>query len=361
MSNRLVLLAALAALDAGCKTVDCGEGTAERGGVCVPASETVAAATCGPFTELQGDQCAPTMSPTVCDPASTIEVVGELGVITCVGNGGGGCSAPLACPAPSDGKQTICGQLFDLETNAPFAAPGATGTQCTAAAATGPCALGLRAYDAVAFAMNPMTSPLTTDPVYVDDCGRYRVAEIPVPGTGFIALGLDDAMQGPAGITNATGVATAAVANTATKDLDAFVVTGATTTAWATSGGPTIASGYYVPIYRGHRAGSDLVAGVTVTYGAMTPPAPPALTDTNRDFYFAADATARTTLAPAANVTGVNGTALFAGANLGEVYSGQGVLPTECRWDIHAGASTPGVVFVQVFRPINNGPMTCPL
>jgi hypothetical protein len=361
MQTRLVLLTVVMVLDAGCKSVDCGEGTTERDGVCVAADQTVGRAQCGPFTELQGDTCTPILPPTVCDPATTVADVDDQGVTTCIGTGaGGGCSAPLACPAPTDGKQTICGQLFELETNTPFAAPGANGTPCTAAAASGPCAIGVRAYDAVAFAMNPSTAPLTTGPVHVDDCGRYRISEIPVPGTGFIAVAVDDAVQGPGGLTNATGVATPAAMNTATKDLEAFIVPGATTTAWATSGGPTIEMGYYVPIYRGHRTGTDLVAGVTVTYGAMTMP-PPATTDLARDFYFAADAAARTTLNAVADLTGINGTALFSGANLGELYSGQGALPAECRWSIHAGASTPGVVFIQIFRPINNGPMTCPL
>ncbi len=361
MQTRLVLLTFVMVLDTSCRGVDCGEGTTERDGLCVPANQTITPAQCGPFTELRGDSCAPMLPPTVCDPETTTPEVDDMGVITCIGTGGGGgCAAPIACPAPTNGTQTICGQLFDFETGAAFAAPGAAGTPCTAGATSGPCAVGVRAYDAVAFATVPGTAPLATGPIYLDDCGRYKVPEIPVPGTGFIAVGLDDAMVGPAGVTNATAVAASAVANTATRDLDAFIVPATTTTAWATSGGPRIDAGYYVPVYRGHRTGTDLVAGVTVTYGAMAAP-PPASTDPARDFYFAAAATARTTLDPAANVTGVNGTAMFSGANLGEIYSGQGVLPAECRWDIHAGASTPGVVFIQVFRPINNGPMTCPL
>jgi hypothetical protein len=43
--------------------------------------------------------------------ATTSSEVDDLGVTTCIGTGGGGCAARLACPAPSDGKQTICGQL----------------------------------------------------------------------------------------------------------------------------------------------------------------------------------------------------------------------------------------------------------
>ena len=39
-------------LGAGCKTTDCGTGTTERGGICVPSNETVGTAICGPFTVL---------------------------------------------------------------------------------------------------------------------------------------------------------------------------------------------------------------------------------------------------------------------------------------------------------------------
>jgi hypothetical protein len=367
MHMRIVLLALLTALAPSCKTVDCGDGTIERDGVCVPSNETVGTAQCGPLTRLDGTLCVPMFPPTQCDPDTTEEDKDSAGVITCIGTGGGGCSARLACPAPMDpSKQTICGQIYDFENNEPFAQPDAMGTQCTPGATTGPCALGIRAYDAVVFAQTtpPATPPpLATGEVYIDDCGRYRVSEITQPGPpGLIALGFDDATQpGPAGLTNAVGVATAAVPNSATKDLEAFIARKAMTDSWAAAGGPTIATGFYAPVFRGHRTGTDLVAGVNVTFGLASAP-PPMNTETMRDFYFGADATTRTTLV-AADVTGVNGTALFSGANLGEIYSGQGGgLPAQCRFDIHGGASVPGVVFIQIFRPINNGASaTCPL
>lgn len=360
MSKRLVLLALLPALATGCKEIDCGVGTTQRDGICVPANETIGTAKCGPGTTLQGDSCAPTLAPAVCDPATTSSETDSAGVIRCVGRGGGtGCAARLDCSAPADGKHTICGQLYDFETMQPYADPGAVGTRCAAGATSGPCAIGVRAFDALMFATNPSaTPPLATDPLYMDDCGRFRVAEIPVPTTGLVALGIDDATQGPGGLTNAVGVATLATANTSTPDLDGYIVRKSTTDAWVQAGAPNIGNGYYIPVFRGHRSGLDTVAGVTVTYGLATA-LPPTQTDVNRDFYFPPEATARTTLATA-NMTGANGTAVFSGATLTERYSGQGSLPANCRWDIHAGASTPGVVFIQVYRPINAG-ATCPL
>jgi hypothetical protein len=360
----LALLALLTALAASCKNIDCGEGTTERDGLCVPANETIGTAQCGPFTELRGTQCVPIFPPTVCDPGSTAEDIDNMGVTTCIGTGAGGCSAKLACPAPTDGKQTICGQLYDFENNEPFAQPGATGTQCAAGATTGPCALTIKSYDAVVFAMTG-GGELATGPVYIDDCGRYKIPEITQPGPpGFIALGIDDTAgpPGPSGVTNAVGVTATAAPNTATKDFEAFIVKGSTYQGWATSGAPSLAAGIYAPVYRGHRTGTDLASGVTVTFGPMTsPPTYPTTTATPRDFYFSSTATTRTTLDGAANATGANGTALWSGATLTEVYAGAGGLPAQCLWEAHAAAAIPGVIFIQIFRPMNFPGMTCPL
>lgn len=361
MHTRIVLLVLLAALAASCKSIDCGDGTTERNGVCVPSNETVGNAKCGPLTELHGDQCVPMLPPTVCDPATTEPDIDDMGVTTCIGTGAGGCAARLACPAPTDGTQTICGQIYDFENNQPFAQPGATGTKCAPGATDGPCVLGIRTYDAVAFAMNPAIAPaLPNGGVYIDDCGRYKISEITQPSSSFIALAIDDTTPppGPGGVTNAVGVATGASPNTATKDLEAFIVRAATYLGW--SGGPPLNAGIYAPVYRGHRTGTDLAAGVTFNFAPMNAPSN-IMTDPARDFYFVVG-TNRTTLDPAANATTTNGTALVSGAKLGELYSGQGGnLPVECVWDVHAGAAIAGAIFIQIFRPTNASGKTCPL
>lgn len=363
MHTRIVLLAsltALAALAAGCKGIDCGDGTTERNGICVPSNETVSAGKCGAFTTLQGDTCVPMFPPTVCDPGTTAPDTDKgTGVTTCIGTGTTSCSAKVACPAPTDTRQILCGQIYDLETGLPFAAAGATGAQCAAPATSGPCSLGIRAFDAVAFVQNPgMTAPLATDPVYIDDCGRYKVAGVTQPNGPFIALALDDAMPGAAGTTNPVGIATLKGAGQATKDLDAFVVRGAIAAGWG--GMPFLAGGIYAAVYRGHRTGTDLASGVQFTIGPANMPA--TTVDATRDFYFGAATTTRTTLDGAANATGANGTALVSGTNLGEDYSGKGGgIPATCMWETHAGAAVAGVVFVQTFRPTDIPGMTCPL
>jgi hypothetical protein len=121
-------------------------------------------------------------------------------------------------------------------------------------------------------------------------------------------------------------------------------------------------TGIYAPVYRGHRAGADLAAGVTFTFGlGGTSPAYPTMTNVDRDFYFTGCPTNRLALDAAAGATSANGTALVTGANLGEVYAGAGGLPPQCLWEVHGGASIPGVVFIQIFRPMNAPGQTCPL
>ncbi|HEU0032744.1 MAG TPA: hypothetical protein VFQ53_19065 [Kofleriaceae bacterium] len=338
----------------GCKSVECGDGTIERDGTCVASDETVDPATCGPFTELVAGKCVPTFPPTVCDTASTQGEIDELGVTTCIGT-----SAGFACPQPAAGKQTICGQIYDIETGQPFQDVGATCMPCPATpTATGPCSLAIRAYDAVMFATNPQTAtPLATGPIYIDDCGRYKVPDITVPGNPFIGLGIDDAAAanaGPAGTTNATGIATLKRVDTATKDVEAFIAKKSTTDQWTASGGPPISIGMYVTIFRAMSTGLANQAGVTVTRNGSTIPAD--------DYYFQATQATRTTVDAAANATGANGTAIVTNAKLGELYGAQqGPLPAECRWSTAQGASLPFIVFVQIFRPVNASPATCTL
>jgi hypothetical protein len=346
----------------GCRSVECAQGTIERDGRCEPASITVDPATCGPFTELQGDRCVPQFPPTECDPETTTpDLDPATGVTTCIGTGGGGCCAPFACPTPTTAtQQTICGQLYELETNTRFSAADATGARCAATPTIdGPCSLSIEAYDAIAFASNPQgATPLAHGDVYIDDCGRYRVTDIEVPSGPFIGLGIDDASgPGPSGTTVTVGLATPKVPMTATRDFEAFVVKATTTGMWAASGGPALAGGLYFMTFRAHRAGAGdpraPQAGVTVTK-AGNPIA-------DNDYYFAAAETTHQTIDAAAAVTGANGSALVTGASIADsvAYSGAGGLGAGCRWSVHAGASLPGVVFIQVVRKLDAPGETC--
>ena len=348
-----VVLVLLSALLVSCQpAVECGPGTLERNGICVPADDVVNEATCGEFTRLEGGQCVPELRPTVCDPASTEAETGPDGIVTCIGTGSG-----FACPDPEAGKQTICGQLFDLETGQPFSDPGAQCARCTAPSAMGPCSVGIRAFDAIEFGTNPAAAqPLVVGDTYIDDCGRYKLENITVPSGPFIGLGIDDAMQGPPGTTVPVGVATLKTPGIATKDFEAFVAPLATTTKWTMSGGPMIQGGFFVAIFRAMSTGQANQAGVTVTRGGQPIP--------NDDDYFVSTEATRATIDPAATATGANGTAIIQPASVAEgvTYSAlQGPLPPECRWPTTAGVSLPGIVFVQIYRPIDASGMNCPL
>jgi hypothetical protein len=252
----------------------------------------------------------------------------------------------------TNNKQTICGQIFDFETGQPFAASSATGAQCGTGATAGPCALGFKAYDAVAFAQSGGAGgALTTGAVYIDDCGRFRIPDVSQPAAApVIALGVDDiAAPGPTGLTNAVGVTTMAIANGASRDVEAFVVKPSTTAGWS---GTSLATGIFALVFHNSLAGSALAAGVTMTRNG-------AAGDTAHTFYFGAAAANRTTLDSNARATGVNGTALYniMTPMLTDMYSGTGGLPSGCNWEAHGGVALQGLVFVQTFRPTGS---TCP-
>ncbi|HEY4241928.1 MAG TPA: hypothetical protein VGM88_19045 [Kofleriaceae bacterium] len=355
----LLAIAGGAAAGAACKDLDCGDGTVERDGACVPSDQTVGTASCGPNTTLVGDQCLPSTPPTMCDPATTMAIVNDAGVTVCYGTGGGGCSTPIACDAPTDGTETVCGQIYDLATDLPFQG-AATGAQCAGTETTGPCALAIQAYDGQMFATDPSSAtPLATGSVYIDDCGRFRVPNIALPASPLLGLGFDDrnaADRGPTGVTNAVGIATSRGANMAFDGIEGWIADPATTTAWATSGAPTIAEGYFVPIFRGHSTGRDDEAGVTLTRNG-TPPDGDA-------YYFTAGQANRTTIDTGATVTSGNGAVLVDHANLGEslAYTGTyDVLPAGCKYESHVGATLAGIVLVQIFRPTNIPTFQCNL
>lgn len=364
MKTQTILLSLLASVTAsGCKAIECGEGTVERDGVCQPPEGMFDPALCGPFTEMQGDRCVPVFPPTECDPDTTAPTVDEAtGVTICIGTGGGGCSGPIACPTPSSSsRMTICGQLYDFETNEKFAAPNASGAMCNPAmpAAEGPCALGIQAYNAVEFAEGS-TTPLPGTTFTIDDCGRFRVENIDTAAAGpYTGLGIDDlAGLGPDGVTVTAAVATPTKPQTAVRDLEAWIVKPSTVGQWA-AGGVSLQTGVYAPIYRKHKlgGGGDSFAnqeGVQVAKDGSNAGV--------ADFYFPAAATTRGALDPTANMTGANGTALVTNASLEDgtlAYTGIGGLGPGCVWDGHAGASLPGIVFIQVFRKADRFGETC--
>jgi hypothetical protein len=94
-----VVVALVGFSNVGCDAVDCGTGTIEQNGTCVPADDQPGSAQCGPGTVLgTSGKCEPEVV-VVCDPDTTREEVDpETGEITCVGTGTQtGCAADLPC------------------------------------------------------------------------------------------------------------------------------------------------------------------------------------------------------------------------------------------------------------------------
>lgn len=358
----MTLFASLAAGSTACKQVECADGTIERDGVCVPGTVNTEEGQCGPFTVLQGDQCVPEFLPTECDPTTTVaETNPETGVTTCVGFGSASCDGPFACPAGSSSSlMTICGQIYDFKDGSKFDVTDAKGMACDLENPTtsGPCALQILAFDAIEFGDNPLTAPRrNVAETYIDDCGRFRLKDIDATGTSpYIGLGFDDAnMQlGPEGVTITVGVVAAENSQHYVKDFEAFVANKDLIPGWQDSGYPSFATnGAFAPIYRKHIEGApdphENQDGVTVTFNNNPVP--------TNDYYFRMADTDRTTFDTDASATGVNGTAFYTGADVGQftAYGGQGGLGPGCRWEGHAAASLPGILFVQVFRKIDIG------
>jgi hypothetical protein len=342
-------------------------GTIERNGECAPADDGTDPATCGSGTTLIGDRCVTTVE---CGD-HTKQVIGSDGSVTCEGTGTvQACGVPLECPQPSPGKMTICGQLYDIETMQEFRGSGATGEPCVTATTDGPCALRMDAFDAIDFATKAgsgaMATPLQVGDTYMDDCGRYRFEDVPMPSSPFVGLGFDDkdaAKMGPAGVTNAVGVATAFASDTPVN-LEAFIATKATTDTWEGSGGPPVSGGVHVAIFRAHKCDAD---GTCTGDPAATQSGVQIYKDTlavpNSDYYFADTDTQHTTVDPGLTSTGANGTGLLTGALVSDnlKWTGMGGISdtTNCTWEHHAAASLKNIVTFQIYRPTNQIGKTC--
>ncbi|HTJ41790.1 MAG TPA: hypothetical protein VL463_06820 [Kofleriaceae bacterium] len=252
------------------------------------------------------------------------------------------CAQPITCPQPAAGKMTVCGQLADLEMSLPIEAAQPKGL-CDPGSPTadGPCALAVHPYDAIAFAQDPKgATELPNGGVTVDECGRFRIADITPMNAAAIGLAVD----------NATGVDTyrlsgsvipLALGKTVT-DVPLFAITKTLDTKWTAAAGLTGATfvdrGVYVGIFV--HAG-DPVASVKVTRSGAT--------DAANDYYFSDPAPGtRTTIDPAQASTGANGTALMIGTPDSLVlYSGTGGETTDCKWPSDVGDQIPGAAFVQ--------------
>jgi hypothetical protein len=333
-----------------CTSVECDRGTIERSGKCEPADVTTDPGTCGPGTKLEGNVCVSTIQ---CDPATTMPVIDPMTGETKCEPFSNDCTA---CPPPGDAsKQTICGQIYDFESNQPFMATGATGARCPATpSASGPCALAITAFDALQFVTSPSTAqPLAVDDVCIDDQGHYAVRGVAVPAGPLIALGIDDAVGnvGPTGVTNAVAITVAKMPALAVASTEHWIVKPATTDMWMTTGGPPVSSGVFAAVFRAHAC-----PGGTCTGDPLAPQSDVAIVKpVGNAYYFAPGQAARMTIDPTQMMTGANGTGILTGITAmdGPVTGMGGIVDTaDCSWESTAAAALPNIVAIQVFRKI---------
>jgi hypothetical protein len=255
------------------------------------------------------------------------------------------CTESIACPAPGQGRASVCGLLLDVETDTRLRL-GDCVVCVPGEAAEGPCALRLAAYDARQLHGNPTgATPLSASATYVDTCGRFYVQGIPVAPNQLVAVTADT--DGDAYRRSATFFSLSPGARVQNAPLS--ITRASTDAAWTQSAGnpfgDTSVAAHGVLALRFRHGGP--AAGVTATING----------DTATALYFGdTNPTVRSTIAPAQTETGVNGGALVTEGDVA-VYSGTGGLPEDCAWRQRMGAVIPGVVVTADVRAEGAG---CP-
>lgn len=264
------------------------------------------------------------------------------------------CGAPIVCPEPTGGGMvTVCGRIVDTGTGEPMQATEPTTAPCDpdAPTDTGPCSLDVAVYDALGFAAGPTgVSPQAVGESMVDECGRFRLANVARPFSGLIAIGVDGPARALTGRMLETGPGET-ITNVA-----AYATASSTDASWTSSAGLAGASfanrGVVMAIFR---HGDAPVGGVGITRGGMLVPA--------ESYYFSADdtGTTRATIDPTRSTTGPNGAALMIGSSLGQ-HSGTGGEPAGCAWpDALAVSAPPAVWVVELAAYASGSPeLACP-
>ncbi len=329
---------ALGMAAAGCELGSrCGHGTVDRSGVCEVWDPNGPSQWCGTDTHFDGETqtCVPDYPRTTCDPSSTATVTGYDGNLVCVSEVG---PCAYTCPETDPDRVTLCGLLVDFENGSPVGTPSFHPGVCdpSSPSSSGPCALSVSFYDAVAFAQDPSSAqPLRPGDLTVTDCGNVVAHNLPVPPSGLLAVLVDDA--GPLDDYDASTVVVATRAGDWIGNESLYAVRRATDQSWTQSAGDPFAGqsfgdvGVYVPTFRWHLAP---VSGVGIAGDGSTAA------------YFFSDAAPeqRTTVNATQTRTGVNGTALVVGTPAANYQAFGG--PAGCSWPALVGPAPRGVVAI---------------
>ncbi len=357
-------LVALSPLVTSCfDSLICGPGTIEEGGECVTADSSKDPAACGRGTyfDSESQTCVSDSEPVICDDETTTPV-NQDGVIVCTGSASRDCSSPPVCPEATPGNVTVCGQLVDVETGDPIQLDGTSAGECDPdnPAASGPCAMELNFYDALAFANNPQGAvPLAYESFSLDECGRFVAENVDGNVTlGFMGAGVDDHPDSGNSDYVLAGVAFGTASGQKIADVKLYAVRTSTDQGWTTSagdpfGGMTFSEyGAYLAIFQ---HGEDRVTGVQITTDDSPRP--------NDSYYFSdIDPTTISTVDEALTETGVNGAGLLVNNEVLSDFSGTGGEVMNCAWPTDLAAAIPGLIFAQtrVMVVAPDGPEVCP-
>jgi hypothetical protein len=353
--TRFAVLSALVAggavASAGCNTLECADGTVEQNGACVPADEVVDEANCGLGTLLGPDgTCIPEHPPTICGDFTVADTTTMPGTTVCVGTGGGGCDFDLTCPTPDATRVSVCGRLFDVETDARIEGLDAAGARCGSGSEVldGPCEFEITFYDALDFAGDPEgATPIVPQDFFIDDCGRYQAHNMTRPQLGFLGIGVDDCPSqsdfGCAGTApddhGLTGVAFPVTGGEVRNRQKTYVVRNTSNMQWSVDAGnlsPTfVERGAFMTVFTIDGVPEP---GVQITEGGAVEAA--------NDYYFDdVSTTTRSSIEPSLNASGMNGAGIKINSALVEHSGTGGALPSGCTWDSALAAAIPGVLF----------------
>lgn len=356
----------------GCTDDPCPPGQVEYDGECVdliPPDEI----NCGPGTYYLSAQneCRP--DPALCGAGTEpIFLLDEEGLPTydfyCKGIGGGDLPDPPECPVAEPGGN-IClngwiRYLLDPE--------NPTRVMRSLARFESP-SVKVVVYDPLAYNSNPSVAPLGVGEVIHED-GTFRVENVSVPSTGFLALVVVDDEESGAENFVFTGFAYGGAAGVNLEYIDAYTVTAEQNTSWTEAlggqasitaagcpNGASTESLYHCGTWVGVFAHGEPNSGFTFIEGVQPQKFPgPNLLPLNAAFYLGEDYDSF--VVPASDAeshTNSTGIVFHPGARLG-MYSGKCAEGSPCEtagytWDQGlgtTGGSAPRAIFVQILRPL---------
>ncbi len=254
---------------------------------------------------------------------------------------GAPCDIAPSCTISQPGFVTVCGRLYDVETDDRIESAFPSYAACGAGGASdGACQLGVYFYDALDLASDPTTAPaLVPQQFQLDDCGRFVARNVPRPTAGSLAIVADDApFAADTHRRTAVSITVGSGEVVARQPVHALRTT--TDDTWATQAGLGAMSfadrGAVLAVYL--RQGGLPTSGVTITAGDTSAP--------DADAYFSdLDSSTRATVSTTRTTTGVNGSALLLGTTLQQI-SGTGGEAPGCAWSSHLASTPAGILWM---------------